>query len=338
MAKIDISSWKEFRVGEYFHGVRGTSRKLQGLEDGATPIIAAARYNQGIAGYYNIPSEYENSITISCNGVGCGSTYYHDYPFAITGDAIVLQNTVEIPDRALHFIASVYDTYFSRKYSYNDKCSAEKAEAELIKLPATPSGEPDWTYMDEYMQSVIQLSKEYLNNLRKCSAEKTTVDISKWKEYKIEDLFDIKKGSRLTKAKMKQGSIRYIGASAMNNGLTTSIGNDEKLHPANTITVCYNGSVGETFYQDKPFWASDDVNVLYPKFDMNINIGMFICPLICSVGKRYVFIDKWRMDVMGKDIIKLPVDNNGNPDWTYMDNYMAKVMDESKKMLEQLAI
>lgn len=45
----------------------------------------------------------------------------------------------------------------------------------------------------------------------------------------------------------------------MNNGCTAMVGNTENMHPANTITVCYNGSVGETFYQDRPFLASDDV-------------------------------------------------------------------------------
>lgn len=159
---IDTSKWKEFRVGDYFHGVRGTSRKMQELNEGETPVIAAARYNQGIAGYYDVPSEYENAITISCNGVGCGSTYYHDYPFAITGDAIVLENTGNVPIGALHFIASVYDVYFSRKYSYVDKCSADKAEAEFVSLPATPEGEPDWDYMESYMKKVMQEAEDYL--------------------------------------------------------------------------------------------------------------------------------------------------------------------------------
>ena len=35
---IDTSAWSEFRVGDYFHGVRGTSRKMQGLNDGKTPV------------------------------------------------------------------------------------------------------------------------------------------------------------------------------------------------------------------------------------------------------------------------------------------------------------
>ena len=179
-------------------------------------------------------------------------------------------------------------------------------------------------------------SKACLGNLRLAKASKSSVDISTWKNFEIGSLFDIVKGTRLTKANMKPGDIRFIGSSAMNNGWTTSIKNDEHLHPANTLTVCYNGSVGETFYQEAPFWASDDVNVLYPKFKMNERIGMFIAPLIRSVGQRYAFVDKWRMEVMEHGEIKLPVDEEGIPDWAYMDLHMEAILTQSKKSMDAL--
>ncbi|WP_277294006.1 restriction endonuclease subunit S [Streptococcus hyointestinalis] len=336
MAKIDTSGWKEFRVGDYFHGIRGTSRKMQGLDEGETPVIAAARYNQGIAGYYDVPSEYENAITISCNGVGCGSTYYHDYPFAITGDAIVLENIGNVPIGALHFIASVYDAYFSRKYSYTDKCSADKAEAECILLPATSDGSPDWDYMESYMKAVMKESEASFESMKKADGEKHAVDVSEWKEFRIGELFDVVKGTRLTKANMIPGDIRFIGSSAMNNGCTAMVGNTENMHPANTITVCYNGSVGETFYQDQPFLASDDVNVLYPKFNMTKEIALFIAPLIKSVSARYNYVDKWKQEDMIADVIKLPVDASGKPDWAYMDAYMQGVMQKSELCINRL--
>ena len=40
-------------------------------------------------------------------------------------------------------------------------------------------------------------------------------------------------------------------------------------HDGNTLTINYDGSVGETFYQPEDFWASDSVNILYPKFELN---------------------------------------------------------------------
>lgn len=154
------------------------------------------------------------------------------------------------------------------------------------------------------------------------------IDIANWSSFAIGELFNVVKGTRLTKAAMLPGDIRFIGSSAINNGVTGYIGNDEHLHPANTITVCYNGSVGESFYQDEPFWASDDVNVLYPKFDMTRNIALFITPLLRTVGRRYSYIDKWKQNTMVSDLIPLPVCDDGLPDWSHMDAVMAKVTED----------
>ena len=90
------------------------------------------------------------------------------------------------------------------------------------------------------------------------------------------------------------------------------------------------------FYQDEPFLASDDVNVLYPKFNMNRNIALFIAPLIKAISARYNYVDKWKQDVMVADEIMLPVDINGEPDWAYMDEYMSEIVKESEVNLASL--
>ena len=101
------------------------------------------------------------------------------------------------------------------------------------------------------------------------------MDCRNWKFFGFKKLFDIRKGKRLTKADMVEGNIPYIGATDSNNGLTARISNDEYLHSANTISVSYNGSIAEAFYQTKDYWATDDVNVLYPKFKLNKEILSF---------------------------------------------------------------
>ena len=162
------------------------------------------------------------------------------------------------------------------------------------------------------------------------------INISQWKSFAIEKLFTVVKGTRLTKANMRDGEIRFIGASAINNGVTAQISNKEKLHPANTITITYNGSVGEAFYQDKEFWASDDVNVLYPKFEMNQYIALFIIPLLKAAGRKYAFVDKWKKETMEKDTIMLPVDEKGKPDFPYMETYMKGIAQSTQSKLEFL--
>ena len=162
------------------------------------------------------------------------------------------------------------------------------------------------------------------------------IDIKDWKPFTLECLFDIVKGSRLTKADMKDGDIRYIGATAFNNGITSYIGNNEETHPAGTLTVCYNGSIGQTYYQDKEFWATDDVNVLYPKFAMTKYIALFIAPIIKAVGRNYAYTDKWKIEDMKASVIYLPVDEHNQPDWEYMEHYMNKVENKVKVSVNHL--
>ena len=66
----------------------------------------------------------------------------------------------------------------------------------------------------------------------------------------------------MTSDDQTEGNTPYIGAIDSNNGIANYIGQDA-IHAGNTISLSYNGSVGEAFYQPKPFWATDDVNVLY---------------------------------------------------------------------------
>lgn len=162
------------------------------------------------------------------------------------------------------------------------------------------------------------------------------IDISTWKRFSLGKLFRIEKGTRLTKANMKEGNINFIGASSFNNGVTAKVGNLEHLHPANTITVSYNGSVGEAFYQTQEYWASDDVNVLYPNFVLTKYIAMFLLPIIKLAGQQYAFIDKWKKEDMEKDSIPLPVNVDGDPDWEYMETYIKDKISTYKSNIQAL--
>ena len=152
------------------------------------------------------------------------------------------------------------------------------------------------------------------------------MDTTNWGWFRYDEIFKIKKGKRLTKADMMEGEINYIGASDSNNGITAKISNDKYIHPANTITVSYNGSIAEAFYQSKPFWATDDVNVLYPKFSITPNNALFLCTLIHKEKYRFNYGRKWDKEMMQQSKIKLPVNANNNPDWQWMENYVKNTL------------
>lgn len=134
----------------------------------------------------------------------------------------------------------------------------------------------------------------------------------------------MKKGKRLTSDDQTDGDTPYIGAIDSNNGVANYIG-QAAIHDGNTISLSYNGSVGEAFYQPKPFWATDDVNVLYFKEEngvpFNKYIALFFCAVLRQEKYRYSYGRKWVLESMRAATIKLP-SQDSKPDFAFMENYI----------------
>ncbi|MGV0340709.1 restriction endonuclease subunit S [Corynebacterium mastitidis] len=159
------------------------------------------------------------------------------------------------------------------------------------------------------------------------------IDTSTWGEFHIGELFHIIKGTRLKSTDRIAGEIPYVGASQFNNGVTHFIANDEHLHPGNVLTVCYNGPVGTTFYQPNAFWATDDVNILYPREKVSKEALLFATPIIQKKGTEYAYTNKWKLDDMKCANIRLPAAKSGKPDWEYMKYRMQKIIEiQSRKI------
>ena len=151
------------------------------------------------------------------------------------------------------------------------------------------------------------------------------LNANNWKPFKLSALFDIKKGKRLTKFNQTEGCTPYIGAIDSNNGVSGYIG-QAPIHEGGTISVNYDGSVAEAFYQPEPYWASDAVNVLYPKgFKLNTAIATFICTVIRREKYRFNYGRKWHLARMRESVIKLPVTFSGEPDWESMESVINQL-------------
>lgn len=342
MGKIDTSEWKEFSVCELFGKSKlGKYHSPESLVESETgyPYICASNQNNGVNQKMSLVSGDDVRPTpqnIISWGKQCPYFTFHEEP-CVTGQGMYYIVVPKyIPRRAIRYVITVLQSAVEGKFGYSDCFIGSSMDDLSIKLPSTPDGDPDWAYMESYMANLEAKVAESLTLLQAAKdVEKKKVDTREWGSFALGTLFNIVKGKRLTKAEMKSGKTPFIGSSALNNGCTAMIGNDKNQHPENTITVCYNGSVGETFYQDQPYIASDDVNVLYPKFTMNRQIALFIVPLIKGVSSRYDYIDKWKKEAMEVDKIYLPVDKNGDPDWDYMEEYMKMVQRKTENVLNQ---
>ena len=209
--------------------------------------------------------------------------------------------------------------------------------SELDAYLAT-SGLDNYELTDED-KNILSLSPESASDEASTSEAVCEDGQARFKEFEADELFEIRKGKRLTKADMKPGDINFIGSSSSNNGVTAKIGNTEHLHPAHTITVSYNGSVGEVFLQDEPFWASDDVNVWYPKIKVDELALLYIMTLIKKLSARYNYTAKWTIDKMRAEKLSLPIIESPEPDHDYtVEDIDFDYMKRYIRAIEKLAI
>ncbi|KAB2946961.1 MAG: restriction endonuclease subunit S [Candidatus Methanoperedens sp.] len=158
------------------------------------------------------------------------------------------------------------------------------------------------------------------------------VNTNSWKPFRYDELFYIQKGKRIINRDTQPGTTPCIRPIDSNNGVDRYI-DIKPNHSENTITVNYNGSsVAETFYQPIPYFALDDVNILYPKnnFRLNMFIAMFLITLIRKEKYRFNYGRKWKLERMNESIIKLPVKENGEPDIEFMEKYIKSLMSSTK--------
>lgn len=200
------------------------------------------------------------------------------------------------------------------RFSYGRQANRSLASLLVPALEEVPS----WVGLGSPEESGRFWQGLRADQVQLAAASTTALATGAWKRFTYDELFDIKKGKRLTTDDMMPGSTAFVGATEYNNGVTGSIG-QEALHPGGQLTVSYNGSVAEAFYQPSPFLASDDVNVFYPRFEMSVEVALFLTTLIRQKKYRYNYGRKWKLEGMKASTVRLPATPAGTPDWLAME-------------------
>jgi len=178
------------------------------------------------------------------------------------------------------------------------------------------------------------------------------IDVSKWGDFRVGDLFDIQPTSRhknqktkkdLTNAELFQenGKNIVIVNSAYKNGVggTTDLENTEK---GNMITFSDTVDANTVFYQEKPFVGYAHVQGLYPKGKYSDKWQkyqlLFFTTVFRSTALRegFDYGNKFRRDIAVQLHVPLPVDANGDPDWDYMEKYMINIEKKTKMTIDLL--
>ena len=167
-----------------------------------------------------------------------------------------------------------------------------------------------------------RLNKQVLDKPEK--QQKISLKDREWKYYPITDIFSVK-GSKTTPLLELEtfdfGICPYVTTQATNNGVA---GFYEIYTELGNVLTVDSAVVGYCSYQELPFSASDHVEKLIPKFEMNRFTAMFFVTIFNLEQYRYNYGRKSSQTRMRRTLIKLPSKNN-EPDFVFMENYIKSL-------------
>ncbi len=247
--------WKGFRLGNLFewfgkHRISKTAKEYSVsnmYQEGYVANITAGQYNEGIANFIPEDDEITNkkkidALTISSNGAGVGSCFFHDYYFISTGDNALLENKYdklqEIFDRD-HMIPRFFAKLITKicrnsLYSWSYKVSKELFNRELIVLPCLEVSQDDeyiweengryYTLAVEYIKELMEKAKERkeARTIRMYEAERAKYEAERakyeagynaekpkvlWKGFRLGNLFQWSGKHRISKTAKQYDTI-----------------------------------------------------------------------------------------------------------------------------------
>lgn len=343
--------WMEFKFDEIFNIQTGYfNKKPPSSNKGTIPYIGASALNNGITGLYTIKDINNcskkgimndnslegkifegNCITVNNNG-SVGYAFYQNNRFTGSQDIniLYLKNYKLNKFIALFLILMIEQQKDCFKYSY--KWKPARMKKSLLMLPINENNEPDYQYMENYAKNLFnKKNKKYLDYITKRESELEYKPVpnlisKNWEQYCIGDLFTISSGKRLTKANMKHGTMPFIGATSLNNGITNYVSNINNSIDENVLGVNYNGSVVENFYHPYTCLFSDDVKRFHLKnYPDNRYVLLFFKSIILKQKVKYMYGYKFNANRMEQQIILVPVNDDGDPDYKYMEQYMMNL-------------
>jgi len=153
-----VSEWKPFQFQNLFDIERGKGPRRKDLDgSGNVPFITSTDSNNGLTGFTSMsPIHKSNTIGVNRNG-SVGEAFYQPVPFCSTEDVHIFSPKSEWSGRMNPYIGLFLTTLIRKekyRFNYGRKWGIERMKQSVIRLPADPSGQPDWDLMENYIKAL----------------------------------------------------------------------------------------------------------------------------------------------------------------------------------------
>lgn len=346
MQSLDEKMWDAVELDSMFTFERGKEKNMASLAQGYIPLVSARKVNNGIKGFIDEPAKVikgGNVISLNNDGDGgAGLAYYQPVDFALDTHVTALHPKEDIsPDALICMTASISKQH--AVFGHGRSISLPRAHRIQNMLPVTDSGKPDYEYMAEYTRQKREaLLSKYRTYVEKRIAEMgepaeiPVLNEKKWHEFPLDDVFTVGAGKRLETRNKIPGTRPFVGATDNGNGVTGFVGNDNVSKDNNVLGVNYNGAPCIAFYHPYECIFTDDVKRLHLRnYKDNIFVLLFFTSVFAQQRSKYSYGYKFNEQRMLRQKLMLPVNDSGEPDYEYMEQYSKNMM--LKKYKQYLA-
>ena len=350
MMRLDDREWKVFSLtGEDgLFPIHATSTGIDGIklkdgDDTVLPYITRTETNNGIAKFISAKNlEYGKDagecITI---GLDTQTAYWQPVDF-VTGQNIHVLRSDKLNYYSYQFITVILRQQMKSKFNWGGNgATLGRLKKLKIMLPVTDEGTPDYQFMEDYIRELMDAKKKQYRGYVKqrlaalCSVPddqkvdwKSMIDAHEWEPFRIDSIFNILPGKRLVAADSTPGDRPFIGALDNSNGVARFVSDENESLDKNVLGVNYNGNgmvIG--FYHPYECIFSDDVKRFHLKDrEDDPYVLLFMKSVILMQKKKFGYLYKFNADRMAHTNIMLPVTDNGQPDYDFMEEFGRKMM------------
>lgn len=155
-----------------------------------------------------------------------------------------------------------------------------------------------------------------------------------FKEFKLGELFTSENGDTDIQGHHLNGKgNNVVSSGTQNNGIVGRTDVKAKVFSKNTITI---DMFGNSFFQNEEYKLVTHARVFALKWlddDITENIGLYLTGLFFYLPQKYSYNNMASWQKIKNDKISLPTRQNGEIDYSYMDEYICRIKDDKLKSL-----
>jgi len=159
------------------------------------------------------------------------------------------------------------------------------------------------------------------------------LDDREWKPIAIASMFSFVRGRENNMAMLMDGNIPLISAKNGNNGLKGFVDTPRSVVSGHCITLNNDGDggAGLAYYQPADMALDTHVTALVPKLPMSEYTMLFIAECLSKLHGFFGHGLSISNPRAKKIRIMLPVTEDGEPDYQFMEDYARELMERKRK-------